>query len=255
VHVSPFDFTYGRKRFVGGPPLDFEKALTAYLEGLQRGLNAHPQIDVRLIVDMLWISSEEECRGMTEALARVLRHSVAQDPRTGAPLIVAIGMGGPEDLSFAEMKKRWVGEWRKLGLRVDIHSGEMTSAKDHAAALAAIEPDRIGHGIAPGNTGAPGPAVFFAHGISVCPSSNLLTGAFIGPLMRHPVIAMQAAPVPFCVNTDDPLLFGTTLTLEFVALRRALGWGLAEVALLTEAAIKLAFCPNVAGKALAESRG
>jgi adenosine deaminase len=56
--------------------------------------------------------------------------------------------------------------------------------------------------------------------------SNIQTGVFAKPLAEHPIAVMLERGLSFSVNSDDPLLFGTTLTLEYVALRKAFGWGL-----------------------------
>jgi adenosine deaminase len=251
AHISPFDFTYGRTRFgFGGRALDFRLALEGYLAGLKEGLAAHPGLDARLIVDMLWISEPAECDAMLKTLDAVQRISLARKDGSGEPLIVAIGLGGPEHVELAASKLSFVRRCRDLGLKVDIHSGETTTAAEHRHAVTTLAPDRVGHGIAPAVRPDPAAAVrFYERGVAACPTSNLLTGSFQGPLRAHPITAMLAQGTPVCVNTDDPLLFGTTLTLEFTALRQALGWDLATVVALQESAARMAFAPEAAQEA------
>jgi adenosine deaminase len=55
----------------------------------------------------------------------------------------------------------------------------------------------------------------------------------------------------FSVGSDDPLLFGNTLTLEFVALRRVFGWGPELLALSNANACAAAFDAEAAAQALA----
>ena len=54
-------------------------------------------------------------------------------------------------------------------------------------------------------------------------TSNVRTGA-VARLEDHPVCALHKAGVPITINTDDPALFGTTLSKEYaVAARLGLG--------------------------------
>lgn len=242
VHISPIDFSLVRDRFkVQAKVLGFEEALRGYLAGLKRGLAEHPGIEVRLIVDALWVSTDDECRHILDVLERVLADRTALDAQ-GVPLIAAIGMGGPEVSALAPKKKWFVDEVRKLGLKVDLHSGESSSPEDHRFGFEILKPDRIGHGI----SGARAKDPFFFEGpIAACPTSNLITGSFSGPLAAHPITQMRERGGLVSVNTDDPLLFGPTLTLEWVALRHALGWGVDDFLELRRQAAASALMPQV----------
>jgi adenosine deaminase len=209
-------------------------------------------VEVRLIVDLLWISSDDECEQMIRAIATALNDPSLACPRSGRSLIVALGLGGFEKTDQSAQKRALFQKYASLGLKLDIHSGETTTAEEHAAAIAILRPDRIGHGIAPMARPAPG-VDFFAGGIGTCPSSNVLTGAFPGPLEQHPLRTMLDKGIPISVNTDDPLLFGTTLTLEYVMLRRAFGLDLADVQALLSGAVDLAFDRQLAKTALSRT--
>lgn len=249
AHISPFDVSLGRRRLGIAPVLDFSAVLCAFLRGVRTGLVRHPEVEVRLIVDLLWISHEDECEHMMQALARALNDPSLACPRSGRPLVVALGLGGFEETDQAAQKRALFQRYASLGLKLDIHSGETTTAIQHAEALAVLRPDRIGHGIAPLARPAAGVDLFQA-GIGACPSSNVLTGAFSGPLERHPLKVMLERGIPLSVNTDDPLLFGTTLTLEYVMLRRAFGLELPDVRALLRGAVDLAFDKELARSAL-----
>jgi adenosine deaminase len=251
AHISPFDFTLGRVRYSIFPVLDFATALRAYLRGLRAGLLLHPEVEVRLIVDLLWISTDEQCDHMMGAIEEVLKDPALACPRSGRPLIIALGLGGFEKTEKAAQKRALFQRYPSLGLKLDIHSGETTTAREYATAMDILCPDRIGHGIAPIARPAPG-VDFFQGGIGTCPSSNVLTGAFPGSMEQHPLKVMLERGIPVSVNTDDPLLFGTTLTLEYVMLRRALGLDLQEVRGLLTGAADLAFDKALARRALSE---
>lgn len=247
AYISPFDYSFGRMRLkTPEKPLDYRLVLENYLIGLKEGLASHPGIRVRLIVDTLWLTNEIECQEMYEALRSLLRTDLAHDDIDKTPLIVAIGMGGAEQAERAIEKKLFIEKCRDLGLKLDIHSGETTSEREHLQSVDILKPDRVAHGISPAvrpssEVNNPSATNFFKGGIAACPVSNILTGAFSGDLANHPIKQMIEGGFRVCVNTDDPLLFGNNLTLEFLALRRSLGFDLATVEHLTEMAVQMAF--------------
>lgn len=245
AHISPFDFVFGRRRLnMIEPPLDFTKVLASYLHGIKAGMAKHPGTEVRLIMDTLWVSTPQECDVMLSCLKEILASSESRSDKTGDPLIVAIGLGGPERIESMPAKLAFIDRCRELGLRLDIHSGEITTASEHRRSLDLLCPDRVSHGIAPAVAHqVNSPIDFFTGGLAVCPTSNLLTRAFAGRLHQHPIRAMLDQRIPVCVNTDDPLLFGTNLTLEFVALRRAINLDLSTVTRLNRHAGEMAFDP------------
>jgi aminodeoxyfutalosine deaminase len=49
--------------------------------------------------------------------------------------------------------------------------------------------------------------------LDVCPTSNVRTGC-VPSLADHPLPALRAAGVRCTINTDDPAMFGTDLSVE-----------------------------------------
>jgi aminodeoxyfutalosine deaminase len=113
---------------------------------------------------------------------------------------------------------------REHGLRTTAHAGEVGSSENIRTALCDWKVDRIGHGTrlveSPSlmkevlESGVP---------IEVCPTSNVRLGA-IRSLADHPLETFRSAGIPIVVNTDDPSLFGTTLSREMCDVARAFGW-------------------------------
>jgi adenosine deaminase len=69
--------------------------------------------------------------------------------------------------------------------------------------------------------------------LELCPTSNLRTGV-VASFADHPFRALDEAGVVVTVNSDDPPLFGTTLTDEFLVLARHWGYdadGIQRIAL------------------------
>jgi adenosine deaminase len=246
AHVSPSDFSYIRERFpVGAIPFAIDDILRAYARGARRAAEVHPRTWVRFLVDALWIATPEEYDRVIGALARVVDSAESRDPR-GGRFFVGVGLGGPEQSGREEVIGRFLKGARGLNLGVDIHSGENAAAQTHRANCEALRPDRVGHGI----QGAAAGYLFPGH-VTACPLSNLLTGSHAGPLSTHPVARMVERGRGFSVGSDDPLLFGNTLTLEFVALRRVFGWGPELLALSNANACAAAFDAEAAAQALA----
>ena len=219
AHVSAPDFTYLRLRFSSEKaPLDLEKTLCAYIGGIVQGERECPGIKVRLIADAVWPSTLDEFDLLERVFKRIMMSPINKDGQ-GKPIVVAVGLGGPELASRAEEILPFVLACRELGLKVDIHSGENTTVDEHRHSVQVLCPDRIAHGISGASEGW-----FFQGHISACPLSNMLTGSFKGKFNEHPIFQMNEKKLNFSVGSDDPLLFSNTLTLEYVALRNAFGW-------------------------------
>lgn len=78
--------------------------------------------------------------------------------------------------------------------------------------------------------------------LELCPTSNVNTGvsASIGD---HPIGLLRRLRFRVTVNTDNRLMSDTSMTNEFVQLKEAFGWGLADFEWLTVNAMKSAFAP------------
>ncbi|MER6800121.1 adenosine deaminase family protein, partial [Amycolatopsis mediterranei] len=101
--------------------------------------------------------------------------------------------------------------------------------------------ERIGHG----TSCAADPALLehlAAHRIplEVCPTSNVRTGQ-VADIAAHPVRRMLDHGLVVTLNTDDPPMFGATLTGEYVAVAETLGLTTAELVRLAENAVAASF--------------
>ena len=104
------------------------------------------------------------------------------------------------------------------GLRLMAHVGEWGTAEDVRAAVEALDLDEVQHGIA----AADSPDVMrwlSERGVrlNVCPTSNVLLGR-VKRLEDHPIRRLFDAGVKVTINTDDALVFGRSVSEEFLAL-------------------------------------
>jgi aminodeoxyfutalosine deaminase len=132
--------------------------------------------------------------------------------------VVGVGLGGFEAGAPASDFADLYGQARDRGLHTVCHAGETTNAQNVWDALS-IGAERIGHGIR-----AIEDPKLMEHlhqkniPLEICISSNVRTGA-VASLDRHPVRKLFDAGVPVILNTDDPALFGCTLTSEYALAR------------------------------------
>jgi adenosine deaminase len=78
--------------------------------------------------------------------------------------------------------------------------------------------------------------------LEVCPTSNLRLG-YATSLASHPVGELYRGGVELSINSDDPMLFDTTLTDEYSRVAEVLGLGAEEMAELSLTALRHSFLP------------
>lgn len=104
------------------------------------------------------------------------------------------------------------------GLSLKAHVGEWGTADDVWRAVELLQLDEVQHGIAAASS--PQVMRFLAdHRIrlNICPTSNLLLGR-VESLECHPIRTLFDAGVIVTINTDDALVFGKSVSEEFLTL-------------------------------------
>lgn len=239
AHVSPLDFSLLRSRFrLGGVVLDLRDVITAYVMGIRNHQSNYPGHIVRLIIDCEWISTVEEQVKIVDILSDIVASDLNLDS-FGDPIILAVGLGGAELSSRASEFLPLINMCREMGLRIDIHSGEMSTVEEHRFSVETLKPDRVGHGMIGQKAGYSAPCP-----IVVCPLSNMISGAWSNDFKSHPITEMFHLKLPISIGSDDPLLFGTSLVLEFVALFNAAGWCEKHFECLQKSASESVFCKS-----------
>jgi adenosine deaminase len=138
--------------------------------------------------------------------------------------VIGIDLAGPEQhrTEFGEDLERYrdlFARARAAGLGTTVHTGETshTGAEGVVKVIEALQPARIGHGIA---AAASDEAVskLVERGIvlELCPSSNLRTHAVADMNEVRTIFEkFRAGGVRMTVNTDGTYMLGTTLRAEF----------------------------------------
>jgi aminodeoxyfutalosine deaminase len=162
--------------------------------------------------------------------------------------LVSFGLGGPELGVGRARFEPFFTRAREAGLHSVPHAGETTGPATIWSALHDLGAERIGHG-----TSCAADPVLLDHlaahriPLDVCPTSNVRTGQ-VPDIAAHPVRRMLDHGVVVTLNTDDPPMFGATLTGEYVAVAETLGLTTTELR-LAENAVDASFLAD-GGKAL-----
>jgi adenosine deaminase/aminodeoxyfutalosine deaminase len=154
--------------------------------------------------------------------------------------VVAIGIGGSEERGPAEWFKDVFAFAKSAGLHLTAHAGESGGPESVWEALV-LGAERIGHGIA-----AVRDPELLRHlrdrdiPLEISITSNLVTGV-VARLEDHPIRALYDAGVPIVLNTDDPAMFGCTLTDEYRLAARAFGFSERELRGIAENGFRYGF--------------
>jgi aminodeoxyfutalosine deaminase len=155
--------------------------------------------------------------------------------------VVALGLSGPEAGNPPEPFAPWFERARAAGLHSVPHAGELAGPESVLGAVRALHAERIAHGA----RAVEDPALV-AHlaerriALDLCPTSNVMLGV-CASLADHPLARLHGAGVPVTVNSDDPTMFGTTLTDEVAALSGPLGLDAGAVSQIIANGFRFAF--------------
>lgn len=160
--------------------------------------------------------------------------------------VVALGLGGPEVGHPPEKFAAAFARARAAGLPSVPHAGETVGPASIWGALRALNADRIGHGV----RCLEDPALVAELRarqvpLEVCPTSNVCLGV-VPRLADHPLPRLLAEGLYVTINSDDPPMFNTTLTDEYLAVARAFHLGADAIERLVLNAVRAALLPPAA---------
>jgi aminodeoxyfutalosine deaminase len=188
-----------------GRGCSWDEVFAGYCDGAQEALEVHG-VHVRLTPDITRSHP-------AEAAEQVARYAVTYADRG----VVGLGLGGAEARFPPGLYRRAFEIGRDGGLGSVPHAGEGAGADSVRAALDALNPVRLRHGIrAVEDDGLLGEISARGIVLDVCPISNLRTGV-VAQLNAHPLPRLISAGVACSVSTDDPAMFDTDLAREYAA--------------------------------------
>ena len=158
--------------------------------------------------------------------------------------VVALGLGGYEVGNPPEKHARAFARAREAGLPRVPHAGETVGPESIWGALNVLDAQRIGHGVR-----CLEDPVLVAElqrrriPLEVCPTSNVCLGV-ARTMEEHPLPRLLAEGLYVTLSSDDPPMFNTTLTNDYLAVARAFGWGAAQLESLVRAGVGAALLPD-----------
>lgn len=210
VHFTPYNHELLGK--VGG-----RAALAIVAERLRASEAAGGPV-VRIICDI-----------SGEAIAASGEYTAALLEELADPLIVGLGLGGPEVNLPRTLFAPYFERARRAGYPVVAHAGETGPAEHVRQAVMDLKARRVQHGI----HAIDDPSVvelLVQHQIAcdVALTSNLLLTTS-RELATHPIRELLAAGVPVTLSTDDPGYFNTDLNHEYELALTQVGLSLVEL--------------------------
>jgi len=161
-----------------------------------------------------------------------------RDPRTqippaseciGSGLFRSIDIYGNELAQPPEAYSGLYSEAGKRGLKLKAHVGEFASAAHVLRTAQVLHLDEVQHGISAA-TSRETMQFLRTHGIrlNVCPSSNVALSR-VARISAHPIRRLVDDGVRVSINSDDPTIFGRSVSEEYLALYAAAVLSAAEL--------------------------
>jgi aminodeoxyfutalosine deaminase len=187
----------------------------AIFEGLERGRQRGER---DFGISLLWIFDAVRQFG-TDSAQRVAELAVQYKDSS----VVGFGIGGDELKAPPELFRDVYAYAADQGLRLTAHAGENAGPESIWGALN-LRAERIGHGLTAGQD----PELIEELSrrqvpVEICLTSNLRTGC-CPSLAEHPVRNYFEQGIMITLNSDDPAMFGTSLTQEYQVAQAKFGF-------------------------------
>lgn len=158
--------------------------------------------------------------------------------------LIGIGLGGSEDLFPADAYASVYADARKRGYRLTAHAGEVAGAESVWAAIEKLGAERIGHGLRAYEDDR---LVSLLREkripLEMCVTSNVRTGV-CRSLEAHPIRRYFDEGLMVTANSDDPTMFHTSITDEYVLLASRFGFDSSELRRVVMNGVEASFMPE-----------
>ncbi len=178
-----------------------------------------------------------------------LEHALTAPPAA----LIGFGIGGIEAgrTPYRDLIRDVFTAAAAAGLHCVPHAGESTGPETVWEAIRHLHAERIGHGIS--SVDDPQLMTYLRDAqlpVDVSPTSNICTRC-TPSLAVHPLPRMLAAGLLVTLNSDDPPMFGTSLSKEYLVAATAFGLSRDQLATLAANAVRASFLDRAAKDALA----
>jgi len=155
--------------------------------------------------------------------------------------VIGIGLGGSEQKYPPEPFEAVYKAAREQGFHVVAHAGEAAGPESIWAAMQKLNIERIGHGVRAVEDATLVETLKRTQiPLEICVTSNLKTGVYKS-IETHPIKYFFDNGLFVTVNSDDPAMFGATITDEFLLLYEKLNFSLKAIKMLTINAVRASF--------------
>lgn len=141
--------------------------------------------------------------------------------------VVAIDLAGDESLNCEANPdhRKAYEEATRCGIHRTVHAGEVGPASVVKEAVEVLKAERVGHGYRTLEDQDLYKKLLAQNmHFEVCPISSKLTGACDPDFTKHPVITFRKDKANYSLNTDDPLIFNSTLHLDYTTAQKYMGF-------------------------------
>ena len=158
--------------------------------------------------------------------------------------LIGIGLGGSEREFPAGPYADVYKEAKKRGFRLTAHAGETAGANSIWAAVENLYVERIGHATR-ANEDPKLISLLQERQIplEMCVTSNVKRRV-CKSVKDHPIKGYLEQGLMVTVNSDDPTMFNTSITQEYLALVQELAFSLSDLKRLTMNSIEASFMPD-----------
>lgn len=215
--------------------LPWEDALDGFEAGLRLGLKENPSIKAGKAgkAGLICIASRDFG---VDSVERTVEFFLKHKDR-----FIGLDLAGNEAAFPCRLYEKSFQKALAAGANITVHAGEGSGAENIWEAIELLGAKRIGHGIA--CVADPKLMEYLRDNLiclEICPTSNWLTKS-VPSLKAHPLPSLLRAGLRVSINTDDPCIFGTTLTKEIEICKKQLGLSDAEINLCFQYATEASF--------------
>ncbi|MBN3296265.1 ADA deaminase, partial [Amia calva] len=170
--------------------------------------------------------------------------------------VVAIDLAGDESIDCQAYPGHRVAyeEAVRSGIHRTVHAGEVGPPSVVKEAVEILKAERIGHGYHTIDDQELYQQLLQQNmHFEVCPISSKYTGACPADFSKHPAIRFKEDKANYSLNTDDPLIFDSTLDTDYKTAKTYMGFTEEEFMRVNLNAARSSFLPEKEKKDLVNS--